>query len=60
VIAYECVSRERSRESGVVRLTKDHKLGEEEEKARIINAGVKVSEGQTRINGISFSLFILC
>ncbi len=36
------------RDSGVVRLTKDHKLSEEDEKARMANCGVTITDGQVR------------
>lgn len=42
------------REKGVVvPLTKDHKLAEEDERARMANCGFNVNEGQTRINGLA-------
>jgi len=42
-------------DGSAVRLTKDHKLGDDDEKARMMNIGVSVTEGQTRINGLAVS-----
>lgn len=41
------------REKVVVPLTKDHKLAEEDERARMSNCGLSVTDGQTRINGLA-------
>jgi protein phosphatase len=34
-------------------MSKDHKLSDEEEKARLANIGVSVNDGQTRLNGLA-------
>jgi protein phosphatase len=41
------------REDKVVCMSKDHKLSDEEEKARLANIGVSVNDGQTRLNGLA-------